>query len=466
MKAVAESYILRHQNLLWDHLPTFDPKLARIPRALHVHENATHGFFDSRGDFGESFSPDGISDWGGCNGSIDRFAIGHCIATGMYMRACVGRDMRSGERVVIKIIPKQSVRKLGPLRYLDTEIRVLQLLATRRDTTEANDLSSADNPPGVLLVHEAPATTKFIYLVSAHGGPDLFHWHKAHTADGCKVVPESTIRSIIGQLARALTYCHAVGVIHRDVKPENVVVEDLCYHDDGVTSWTDVADSNVNDIEMTESRLRVRIIDFGCALHVPESRAAIDAQPPPPSTAEETPAHVPQLHSPPDCRFGSPGFIAPEALIGAAPYDPQKLDSWSLGCIALELCVGLLWFQDHWLQPFNMVGSRSASATLVRDEFTRGVEANIAAAHALLCPPPFEASSHDDKLRRRVATFEMVGASSDAVTSERVLTISDAEVACRATVDTRSADLTRVIFDVLTLNFAIRPYVHMLAARV
>ena len=113
-----------------------------------------------------------------------------------------------------------------------------------------------------------------------------------------------------------------------------------------------------------------------------------------------------------------------------------------------------------------MVGSRSASATLVRDEFTRGVEANIAAAHALLCPPPFEASSHDGKLRRRVATFEMVGASSDAVTSERVLTISDAEVACRATVDTRSADLTRVIFDVLTLNFAIRPYVHMLAARV
>ena len=341
MTAVAKSAILSHQNILWDYLPTADPKLARIPRALHVHENTTHGFFDCGGAFGESFSPDGISDWGGCNGSIDWFAIGHCIATGRYTKTCVGRDMRSGEHVAIKIIPKEISRKPGSLRYLYMGIRVLQLLATRRDTTEANDLSSADNPPGVLLVHEALATTKFIYLVSAHGGPDLFHWHKAHTADGCKVVPESTIRSIIGQLARALTYCHAVGVIHRDVKPENVVVEDLCYRDDGVTSWTDAADSNVNAIEMTEpltsiQRLRICIIDFGCALHVPKSRVAIDAQPPPPPTAGETPAHVPQLHPPPDRRIGSPGFIAPEALIGAAPYGPQKLDSWSLGCIALE----------------------------------------------------------------------------------------------------------------------------------
>ena len=443
-----------------------------------MHENITHGDFGSGGAFEGSFSSDGISDRGGCNGSIGRFAIGLTIATGRYMKTCVGRDMHSGERVVIKIIPKDSVRKPGSLQHLDTEIRVLQLLATRRGTTDANGLSSADNPPGVLSVHEALATINYIYLVSADGGPDLFQWHMTHTAGGREIVPESTLRSIVGQLARALTHCHAVGVIHRDVKPENVVVEDL--------SWTDVADSNVNDMEMTEiPRLRVRIIDFGCALYVPESRAAIDARPPPPSPGGETSVHVPQLHPPSDRPIGSPGFIAPEALIGAAPFDPQKLDSWSLGCVALELCVGLLWFQNHWLQPFMMVGCDSPSATLVRDEFMRGVEANIAAARALLYPslprmpspmsasPPFEASSHDDELLpgSLVSTYETVAkvgttASSDDVTSDTFLTIGDAEVARRANVDTRSADLTRVIFDALTLDFALRPYMHMLAARV
>jgi hypothetical protein len=132
-----------------------------------------------------------------------------------------------------------------------------------------------------------------------------------------------------------------------------------------------------------------------------------------------------------------------------------------------------------------MVGCDSPSATLVRDEFMRGVEANIAAARALLYPslprmpspmsasPPFEASSHDDELLpgSLVSTYETVAkvgttASSDDVTSDTFLTIGDAEVARRANVDTRSADLTRVIFDALTLDFALRPYMHMLAARV
>ena len=37
-------------------------------------------------------------------------------------------------------------------------------------------------------------------------------------------LPGATIRSFVHQLCSALEYCHAADIVHRDVKPENLLI--------------------------------------------------------------------------------------------------------------------------------------------------------------------------------------------------------------------------------------------------
>ena len=94
---------------------------------------------------------------------------------------------------------------------------------------------------------------------------------------------------------RALAHCHAHGVVHRDVKGGNVLVQN-----DGAAT----------------------LIDFGVARH----------------------ASVEDPH--PASRYGTPGYQAPELLMSdmSAGEDDvgryQKVDMFALGCTMFFLCTG------------------------------------------------------------------------------------------------------------------------------
>jgi hypothetical protein len=106
---------------------------------------------------------------------------------------------------------------------------------------------------------------------------------------------------LLAQVARAVAYAHARGVIHRDLKPGNVLV---------------AADGTP------------RLLDFGVAT----LRAGAAATP---TSAGLTPAHA-----------------APEQLAGAAPS--ESADIYSLGVLAYELLCGQL--------PHGAAGPRDAQA--------------------------------------------------------------------------------------------------------
>ena len=98
-----------------------------------------------------------------------------------------------------------------------------------------------------------------------------------------KGLSEVEVRSLFKQLISAIEVCHSQGIIHRDLKLENVLFE-------------------------SKARTRIKIVDFGIA-----GRCT-------PSTSDKTDA-------------GTLRFMAPEVLRGSDIKASPAIDFWALGCM-------------------------------------------------------------------------------------------------------------------------------------
>ncbi|WP_330338889.1 serine/threonine-protein kinase [Streptomyces sp. NBC_00557] len=105
-------------------------------------------------------------------------------------------------------------------------------------------------------------------------------------------LPPAFVCTLLDQLLSGLAAVHAEGVIHRDVKPANVLLE-----------------------ATGTGRPRLRLSDFGIAMRLGEPRLT------------ETNLVV-----------GTPGYLAPEQLLGAEPDFPADL--FAVGLVALYLLEG------------------------------------------------------------------------------------------------------------------------------
>lgn len=112
------------------------------------------------------------------------------------------------------------------------------------------------------------------------------------------VTPARTI-GLLRQVCKALAAAHDAGIIHRDVKPDNIAI-----------------------IQVPGQRDVIKLLDFG--IH-----AIVNAQD---GTAEARPA-------------GTPSYLAPEAIVGV-PIGVGA-DVYSLGCAAYELLSGRLPFDQE-----------------------------------------------------------------------------------------------------------------------
>merc|ERR1719484_162089 len=101
-------------------------------------------------------------------------------------------------------------------------------------------------------------------------------------------LPPATIKNLAFQLCRGVEFCHANRILHRDIKPQNLLVD---------------------------NRLRLKIADFGLA------RAY--SVPVPKYTHEVV----------------TVWYRAPEILLGSMPYS-IPVDIWSVGCIVAEMATG------------------------------------------------------------------------------------------------------------------------------
>ena len=179
-------------------------------------------------------------------------------------------DTKLGRSVALKFIPRRLASDAGALESL------------RQEAQQA----AAVNHPNICTIHGLEESEDERFLVMEYiGGAPL------RAVLDAAPLPARRIVELGKQIAAALCAAHAGGVIHRDVKPANLMLSE-----DG----------------------RVKLTDFGIALAARRGQS-------PPASATHTPA-------------GTLGYMSPEQARGGAV--DARSDLFSLGAVLYEMATG------------------------------------------------------------------------------------------------------------------------------
>ena len=204
----------------------------------------------------------------------DRYAVRRRIATGGMASVWCARDRMLGRSVAIKLISERFARDESALRRFKQEARAAARLSGHRHVVTIYDIGQAIDPG-------APLGRPFIVMEYLTGGT---------VADALRVgeVPHEQAVKWVRQAAAALDYAHSRGVIHRDIKPVNLLL----------------------DGERT-----LHVADFGIAK----------------LASEETFSGSGQM-------LGTAAYIAPEQVLGRPATEAS--DRYALAVAAFELLAG------------------------------------------------------------------------------------------------------------------------------
>jgi serine/threonine protein kinase len=168
-------------------------------------------------------------------------------------------------------------------------------------------------------------------------------------------LPAFEVAQIIAQAAQALARAHAVGVVHRDLKPDNIFLA------------TNVENPN----EKATLPYTVKIVDFGIAKMFEAPRVAGLQTPPAMGGPTQEGAVI-----------GTPNFMAPEQLtMGGAPG--PLTDLWSLGACTYAAMTARIPFEGDVLG--DIVIKVCASPLPIPSQVVRGVPVGFDGWFARAC---------------------------------------------------------------------------------
>lgn len=188
-------------------------------------------------------------------GTQDNYELVRKLGRGKYSEVFEGVTVGSGDKCVVKVLKpvkkKKIKREIKILMNLKGGPNIISLLDVVRDPISKT--------PAVIFEHVNNIDFKTLY-------PTL---------------TDMDVRYYILELLKALDFCHSMGIMHRDVKPHNVMID--------------------------HANRKLRLIDWGLAEFYHPAREY-------------------------NVRVASRYYKGPELLVDLQTYD-YSLDMWSLGCM-------------------------------------------------------------------------------------------------------------------------------------
>ncbi|KXN82930.1 Serine/threonine-protein kinase ppk16 [Leucoagaricus sp. SymC.cos] len=198
---------------------------------------------------------------------VGNYTLGKVIGEGTYGKVRMGTHRLTSTRVAIKQIPKAMSATLT------------------REIHHHRQL----HHPHIAQMYEVIATESYIWIVTELCcGGELFDYLVEKSR-----LSEDETRVIFGQLCLAVAYLHEVGIVHRDLKLENVLLDEHC---------------------------RIKLGDFGFTREYDRNAFM-------------------------ETFCGTTGYAAPE-MLQRKRYQGPEVDVWSLGIILYCLLTGTLPFDD------------------------------------------------------------------------------------------------------------------------
>ena len=200
----------------------------------------------------------------------DRYRLVRAIGAGGMASVYLAEDVRHGREVAIKVLKPEMAARIGPDRFL-SEIRTTARL---------------QHPSILPLFDSGEADGLLFYVMPYVPGGTL----RSRLKSGPAYSTAGAVRLAL-ELADALEYAHRNEIIHRDVKPENILL-----HEE-----------------------RPLLGDFGIAL-------------------SRTTGNVRRLTEA-GAAIGTRGYMSPEQISGASVID-GRADQYSLACVLAEMLKG------------------------------------------------------------------------------------------------------------------------------
>jgi Tol biopolymer transport system component len=201
----------------------------------------------------------------------DHYRIERELGSGGMATVYLAQDLKHERQVAVKVLRPELAAALGPERF-HQEIKIAANLTH----------------PHILPLHDSGDADGFLYYVMPHIAGESLRDKLAHEGE----LPIGEAVRILRDVVDALSHAHKHGVVHRDIKPDNVLL----------------------------SERHALVTDFGVAKAVSEATGA-------------------QKLTTEGVALGTPAYMSPEQAAADKHID-HRADIYAVGAVAYELLTG------------------------------------------------------------------------------------------------------------------------------